>query len=80
MSHFVEKNSFCWDLSPYTGLIKKSCLNKSKFSSGFFPFKHGKKNNVSEYFSVRFWERHFMSKKKSSLWISTKMLQKNRKA
>ena len=28
----------------FTGLIKNSCLNKSKFSSGFFPFNHGKKN------------------------------------
>ena len=54
-----EEKSFCWYLSPFTGLIKNSCLNKSKFSSGFFPFKHGKRNKVSEFFSAHFWDRHF---------------------
>ena len=28
---------------PYTGLIKNSCLNKSRYSSGFASFKHCKK-------------------------------------
>ena len=28
---------------PFTSLIKNGCLNKSKFSSVFAPFKHGKK-------------------------------------
>ena len=32
VAHFVEKNSFCLYLSPFTGLLKNSCLNKSKFS------------------------------------------------
>ena len=45
VAHFVEKNSFCQYLSPFTGLIKNSCLNKSNFSSGFSPFKYGKKKN-----------------------------------
>ena len=64
----------------YCFLIKKICLNKSKFSSGFAPFKHGKTNKflslsvlVSEIVT-------FMSKKKSSLSISPKILQNNRKA
>ena len=56
---YVEKNNFCKYLSPFTGLIKKSCLNKSKFYSGFAPFKHGKKNKLSEYSSARFRECHF---------------------
>ena len=43
---------------------QKSCLNKSKFSTGVAPFKHGKKNKLSEYFSARFWDSHFMHKKK----------------
>ena len=43
MAHFGEKNSFCKYLFPFSGLIKNNCLNKSKFSSGFDPFKHGKK-------------------------------------
>ena len=43
-------------------------------------FKHGKKKKLSEYFSARFWDSHFMSRNKSSLWISTKMLKNNRKA
>ncbi len=38
---------------PFHGLIKNSCLNKSKFSSGFVPSKHGKKNKLSECFSAR---------------------------
>ena len=48
-----EKQFFSY-LSPLTGLIKNSYLNKSKFSSGFAPFKRGKKNKTSEYFSARF--------------------------
>ena len=41
-------------LSPFTDLIKNSCLNKYKFSSGLATFKHGKKINVSEFFRARF--------------------------
>ena len=76
----MEKNSFCKYLSAFTDFIKYSCLNKSKFSSGFSLFKHGKKKILSEYFSPRFWDVTFMSKKNSFLWISPKMLQNNRKA
>ena len=54
MAQFVEKNSFCYYLSHFSVLIKKSCLNKSKFSTGLEPFKHGKKYKLSEYFSARF--------------------------
>ena len=57
-------------------MIKNSSLNKSKFPSGFAPFKYGKKNKLSEYFSARFWDSHFYVQKKSSLWISPKMLKK----
>ena len=39
---------------PFTGLIKNSCVNKSKFSLGFASFKHGKKYKLSENFSARF--------------------------
>ena len=35
VAHFLEKNSFCQYLSPFTGLIKKIYLNQSKFSTGF---------------------------------------------
>ena len=31
MAHFVEKNSFCKYLSPFTGFNKKSCLKYSNF-------------------------------------------------
>ena len=54
MAHFVEKDIFCLYLSPFTGLIKNSCLNKSKFSSVFTLFKYGTKKKISEYFSARF--------------------------
>ena len=64
MAHFVEKNRFCWYLTPLTGLIKNSSLNKSKFSSGFFSFKHGKKSKLSVYFSARFEIVTFMSERK----------------
>ena len=40
--------------TPFTGLIKSICLNKSKYSSGFAPFKHGKKNKLSEDISPLF--------------------------
>ena len=33
------KKNFLLIFSPFTGLIKKSCINKSKFSCGFAPFQ-----------------------------------------
>ena len=39
VAYFVEKNTFCKYLSTFTDLIKKICLNKSKFFSGFAPFQ-----------------------------------------
>ena len=78
-SLFVEKH-FLLIFNPFYWFDQKNCLNKSKFYSGFSPFKHGKKNKfltisvlVSEIVT-------FMYKKKSSLWISAKILQKNRKS
>ena len=53
VAHFVEKNIFV-NIYPLLLVIKKSCLNKSKFSSVFAPFKQGKKNIISEYFSACF--------------------------
>ena len=68
----------------FTGLIKKSCLKKSKFSSEFSPFKHVKKNNLSEYLVLfseigrfglkrevlcEFPQKCFNTKKKDSLAI-----------
>ena len=43
--------------------MKKSSLNVSKFSTGFAPFKHGKKNKLSVYFSTPFWDSYFFDKK-----------------
>ena len=43
----------------FTGLNKKNCSNKSKFSSGLANFKHGKKYKLSEYFSNSFGDSHF---------------------
>ena len=57
---------------PLTDLIKNSCLNKSKFFSGFFHFKHGKKNKLSEYFIAVSEIATFLTKKRSSLWIPQK--------
>ena len=48
-----------FDLSPFTHLIKNSCLNKTKLSSGFAPFKHGHKNKLSEFFNARFCGSYF---------------------
>ncbi len=62
MAQFVEKNSFCYYLSHFSDLIKNSCLNKSKYSTGLEPFKHGKKYKLSEYFNARFEIVPFMSK------------------
>ena len=49
--------------------VKRININKKNISpqsephtaklSGFAPFKHGKKNNFSDYFSARFWDSHF---------------------
>ena len=60
--------------------LKNSCLNKSKISSGFAPFKHGKKTIFLTISMLITEIVTFMSKKKSSLRISPKMLQNNRKA
>ena len=48
-------------MSTSTDLIKKSCLNKSKFSSGFALFKYVKKKNFSVYFCALFWGIHFLA-------------------
>ena len=53
------ENSFCLYLFHFTGLFQKNCLKKFKFFSGFAPFKYGKKNKLSEYFSAHFWDSHF---------------------
>ena len=57
VAQFLEKNSYCQYLSPFTGLIKNSCLNN--FPQDFPPFKYGKKNKHSEYFNTRFCDSHF---------------------
>ena len=80
VTHLLEKSSFCQYLSPFTGLIKNSCLNKSNFSSGFAPFKLVRKTNFLSILMLVSAIVTFMSKKKSSLWISQKMIQNNRKA
>ena len=54
-----QRTVFFKYLSPFTGLIKRNCLNKSKFSSRFTLFKHVKKNKLSEYFSAPFWDSYF---------------------
>ena len=63
-----RKTVFFKYLSPFIGLIKNSCLNISKFSSGFAPFKHGKKNKLSEYFSARFCDSPFFLIKREVLY------------
>ena len=57
---------------PFYWFDQKYFLNKSKFSSGFFHFKHGKKNKLSEYFIAVSKIATFLTKKRSSLWISQK--------
>ena len=44
--------------------MKNICLNKSKFSSRFALFKHGKKNKFSEFFSACFWKSLLCLKRK----------------
>ena len=39
---------------PFYWFEPKNCLNKSKISSGFAPFKPGKKNKLPKYFRDRF--------------------------
>ena len=71
---------FFFFLFPFSGLIKNNCLNKANFSSGFVLLKIGPKNkflSISELVSEIV---TFMSKKKSSLYISSNMLQNNQKA
>ena len=63
MTQFGEKNSIYFLFVPFYWFDQNNCLNKSKFASGFPPFKHGKKNNLSEYFSARFWDSHFFDLK-----------------
>ncbi len=58
-----RKTSFFKDFYNFTGLIKNSYLNKSKFYSGFAFFKRVKKNKLSEYFSAPFWDSNFFDKK-----------------
>ena len=39
-------------------------------------FQTWSEKQISEYFRTHFWDSHFMSKKKSSLWISPKIFEK----
>ena len=76
----LRRKIFLLIFIPFTGLIKNSCLNKSKFSSSLPLLSMVRKTNflsISVFFSEIV---TFMSEKKSSLWISPKMLQNNRKA
>ena len=52
-SVFGEKQ-FLLIFFPFYWFEKKKFLNKFKFSSGFAPFKHGKKNIFFEYFTAHF--------------------------
>ena len=74
--HRPEANA----LSPFTGWIKKSCLNKSKFSSQFTPFQTCKEKQTFWVFLCPFWDSHFWTKKGSFQWIIPKMFQNNRKS
>ena len=60
-------------------MIENSGLNKSNFSSGFAPFNMLRKTNFLN-ISVLVSEKvTFLTKTRSSLWISPKLLQNNRK-
>ena len=48
----------------YHGWLKKSCLNKSKFSSRFAPFQTWQEKKLAEYFSACFCDSHFYVKRK----------------
>ena len=76
-----RKTVYIFYLSPFTGLIKNNCLNKSKFASGFAPFQTLVRKTNFLSISVLVSEIvTFLTKKRSSLWISPKILQNNRKA
>ena len=64
---------------PFYWFNQKHFFKLIQISSGFSPFKHGKKNRLSEYFSARFWDSQILTKKRNSQWISSKMLQYDRK-
>ena len=51
---FLGEKQFLILFVSFTGKIKNSCLNKSKFSSRFAPLKLVKKNKLSEYFCPTF--------------------------
>ena len=78
-SFWGEKLVFI-NISPiFTGLVKNSCLNKSKTSSGFTRFKYIKKNKLSDYFMLLSEIVNF-DYNSGSLWISKKILENNREA
>ena len=83
---FCGEKKFLLIFIPFYWFDQKQFFKLIQISSGFSPFKHGKKNKLSEYFSARFWDSHFFpqkyfkTKKRSSRWISPKILQNHRKA
>ena len=85
-AHFISLWLTLWSKKVFVNIyylllvwLKSNWLNKSKFSSGF-PHSNMVRKKISEYFSARFWDVTFMTKMKSSLWISPKMLLNYRKA
>ena len=67
-------------MSPFTGLFKNSCLNKYNFPQDLPHSNMARKTNILSILVLDSEIVTFMSKKKSSLWISPKILQNNRKA
>ena len=50
-------------MSTFTGLIKNNCLNKSKYSLGFFAFQTCYKKQTFWVFHAPFWDSHFLMKR-----------------
>ena len=69
---FGRKTDFVKYLSPFSGLIKKICLNKSKYSSAFTLFKYVKKNKFPSISLLLSEIATFWTKKSTSQWISPK--------
>ena len=80
MANFEVKKSFCQYFNTFTGLIKRTCLNKSIFPQDL-PFLNLLRKKKYLSISVLLSEIvNFFTKKISSLLISPKIIKNNRKA
>ena len=76
----LRKIIFFLEFVPFYWFDQKVLFQKFLILLRIYPFKHVKKNKLSDYFSAPFEIGFFFNKKINSLWIFPRLIQNNIKA